>query len=735
MSESVIQRAFAAGELAPVLHSRADLVKYAQGLRTCLNFIVRREGGVQNRAGLRFVQACKTDTYGAKLMRFVGAEAGDSHLIEMGAGYMRFFKNGAPVVIGSAPAYNGATEYHPGDLVSSGGAMYVCIALTTGNAPPNVTYWHALPGGQLEIPTDYTLGTLPSWNQSGNVITLTSLYHRPQELVSLGANKWVLRAVSTTPAVAAPQSVVGTPAGAGTRTFRYKVTAAATGTYEESNASSVCTVASTIAPTEAAAIGLTWTAQPGAAEFYVYCDPYGNGVFGYVGTAAQNSFQHAGQIPDFNLTPSTSRTMFEVADNYPATSANYQQRRYFANTITEPDSYWGSRIGFPLNFGVSSPIQDDDSVTFRLAGNNYHPIRWLVALKAGLILLTDGGEWTVTGGGGPKFPITPSSINADQETYTGVHRTVRPVVVGNAVLYLQARGSVLRELKFDQEVEGLAGRDLCIFATHLFERRTILGIDYQQIPHSVIWCVRSDGVLLGLTYIPDQEVWGWHRHVTQGQFEEVCVVPEAEADTLYVIVKRTVRGVAKRYIEKLEIREALTGYVHASSFFVDSGLSYSGPPADQFAGLGHLEGMKVAVYADGQAVCDGLTADSYVVSAGMVTLPAAHTNVHIGLNYTAQIEMLDLDVEGSTVRTKQKRVSSVDLLVDKSSRTFQAAAHGQALRWFEGEPWLAATDTASEILTLNVPCVWDKPGRVLVQQSSPLPLCIIGVMPNVDIGG
>ena len=86
------------------------------------------------------------------------------------------------------------------------------------------------------------------------------------------------------------------------------------------------------------------------------------------------------------------------------------------------------------------------------------------------------------------------------------------MVVGNTILYVQARGNVLRELQFTQDVEGMAGRDLTIYASHLFERRQIYYTDFQQTPHSILWCCDNDGRLLGLTYIPEQEVWGWHRH-------------------------------------------------------------------------------------------------------------------------------------------------------------------------------------------------------------------------------
>ncbi len=741
MAESLIQRSFAAGELAPALHARADQVKYTTGLRTCRNFVVRREGGVSNRAGLRFVDPCKTDTPGTRLMKYIGSTPGDAYLIEMGQGYFRFFRDGASVDVAGVPAYNGATAYVPGDLVSSAGVNYYCHAATTGNAPPDVSFWHALTGDIYEIPTPYALGALPDWNQSGNVITLTHAGQAPRELVFISATRWILRNVSTAPTLAAPGGLGATPGTAGALPYRYQVTAAAADSYEESNASGAvaCTCA---APTAAAPNVVTWTAVPGAAEYYVYLDPYNNGTFGFVGIASSNTFSDPGLVPDFETTPPVARVLFQNSNEYPAHSANFQQRRWFANSNNEPDALWGSRTGFPSNFGISSPLQDDDAITLRLAGNNHHPIRQLAALKSGLIIGTDGGIWPLTGGAGPKSPVTPSSLDAEQETYVGVS-TVRWAVVGNAILYVQARGSLVYEVKFDQQVEGLAGRDLSIWATHLLERKTIVALDYQLNPHSIIWCVRSDGVLLGLTYIPDQEVWGWHRHDTDGAIEDCCVIPEDDEDALYLIVKRSIGDVDKRYIERLARREIRDGFVHAESFFVDSGLSYSsGTGARIFAGLDHLEGKVVAVVADGAVLFDGdassPTAATFTVTAGKITTPGTmlYHNVHIGLPIQyAEIELLDLDVQGSNVRDKKKRVPSVTLLLDRSSRGFLAGPDAAHLVPHEPQEWESTADLDTGQFEVTIPCRYDRAGRVFIRQHHPLALTILGVIPTVELGG
>ena len=742
MAEGVIQRSFASGEIAPGLYARADLARYTTGLRQAHNWIIRSEGGASNRSGFGFVSACKTDDEGIRLMPFV-PPTGNGFAIEIGSGYFRFFRNGGPVVITSATAWSAVTNYVPGDIVSSGGEFYYCQTANTNDAPPSGN-WHLLPDGILEVPTPYSLTTIPDWNQSGSIVTLTHDTLQPRELVYVSTTRWFLRLVTTGADIAAPQNVSGTPASgasstAPTQDWSFVVTAADEVTFEESIPSSAETVNSPT-PTQSDPIALTWDAQAEAAEFYVYCDPFGNGVYGYVGTASSNSFNYAGQDPDFGATPPIPRSLFNSPDGFPSHSAVHQQRRLFANTNDEPDAIYGSRVGFPNNFQISSPLQDDDAITFRIAGNNNHAVQAMRSLRAGLVVLTKGGEWTV---GQPGVALTPSNIVPDQETYVGMAEDVRPVVIGNSIIYAQQRASILRDLSFDQNVEGLAGRDLCIFARHLFEqRRTITRVAYQQVPDSIVWVVRSDGTLLGLTYVKEQDVLAWHRHTTgaSGLFEDVCVVPETNEDALYVIVSRVIDGERRRYVERLESRDIRSAFFSTDAFFVDSGLTYSGSPADALTGLESLEGEVVAVLGDGEVVFDGdpnkTESAGFIVTNGALALPAEYSVIHVGLRIpTPDLETLDLDVQGAPLRDKRKRIAQLNLLVERSSRSFKAGPDEDNLRQFDRMSWEGNDTEFTGQLELSLTSEFTPYGRVLIRQTDPLPITINGIIPVVEVGG
>lgn len=737
--ESTVTRAFSGGELAPTFHSRADTVRYATGLRRCRNFIVMRSGGVANRPGTRFVAECKTTSSSVILMRYVSERDGFSMLIEHGVGYFRFYLNGAAVSVTGVTAWNSGTYYLAGDLVSRSGVNYYCIVDNDNVDPATDVYddtWYPLVGTRYEVPSPFATG-LFNWDQSEKVITLTSSDHAPYELVYEGTTRWIIRPVVTTPAVPAPEHVVATPGDiSGLRTYSYVVTARDLTTGEESEASLPATISSIGEPTEDAPHTLAWTPVLNT-EYAVYCDPYTNGIYGFLSLCTTNAFSDPGFEPDFARTPPQARVLFATTDNYPSISASHQQRRLFASTIAEPDGIWGSRPGLPSNFSVRSPLQEDDAITFRIAGNNAHPVRALIALKT-LIAGTGGGAWTI---GEPKVPLTPMSISANQDTYAGFSQK-RVCVVGTTVIYLQARGSVIRDLQFDQEIEGFNGRDVTLMASHLFDGKSIGSIDFAETPSSIVWVTRGDNTLLGMTYIPEEDVFAWHRHDTGGggSFNQVCVVPEQGEDAVYLLVSRNIDGATVFYIERLASRVIGEDTFNVDAYFVDAGLSYSGAPATTFTGLDHLEGEIVAVLADGAVVFDGdpLAADAglYTVTGGSITIPTAASDVHIGLPIAyGEIDLLDLDVQGSAIRDKEKRTGGLTLLVDRSTRGFWAGPDSAHLKQVRLAPWDNDPGEYTGQVEVNLTATFNRYGRVFVRQTDPLPLAILGVMPSVDLGG
>jgi hypothetical protein len=326
------------------------------------------------------------------------------------------------------------------------------------------------------------------------------------------------------------------------------VTSIADDTYEESERSESTGSAST--PTSGSPITISWSAATGAQGYNVY-RKNALGIFGFIAYTEQLLFSDIGTTPDDTETPPATKQNFKQAGDYPSCVAYYQQRRLFANTDNDPEKVWASRTGFFTNYTVSSPIQDDDAVTFNMAGRQVNEVRHMIDIGK-LIVFTAGGEWTINGNSAGT--LLPGEVNPKQGSYNGAS-TLPPIVIGGSAIYVQARGSYVRDLDFDYTVENYRGGDLTIFSSHLVEGFTLVDWAYAQIPNSIVWCVRDDGTMLGLTYVKEQQMLAWHKHDTEGGLiENVCVVPEGSEDVVYLVVNRTIGSSTYRYIERMASR-------------------------------------------------------------------------------------------------------------------------------------------------------------------------------------
>lgn len=254
--------------------------------------------------------------------------------------------------------------------------------------------------------------------------------------------------------------------------------------------------------------------------------------------------------------------------DYPSTTVYHEQRRWFAGTVAQPQALWATRTGTDDNLTSSIPSREADGMQLRVASSQYNQIRHLVALSD-LIALTAGGEFRIFADGAPA--ITPTSVSVKPQGYSGASN-VQPVVTAGTVMYVQAQGSRIRELSYSWEASSYRTTDASIMAPHRFNYHTITDLAFSRTPDPILWAVRDDGLLLGMTYVPDQQVYGWHAHDTDGQFESVTVVPEGNEDVLYAIVKREIGTRSVRYLERLGTRY-FSKLAYAN--FVDCGASFT----------------------------------------------------------------------------------------------------------------------------------------------------------------
>jgi hypothetical protein len=282
-------------------------------------------------------------------------------------------------------------------------------------------------------------------------------------------------------------------------------------------------------------------------------------------------FTDAGNAAELSIAPPTQPNLFATVDNYPAAIAHYQQRSVYAGSNAEPEKAYASRTGSFRSFTVSTPLQDDDAVSFALAGREVNRIRHL--LDVGRLIAFTSSEVKIIQGDDSGI-LRPDSINPQKLAKHGIG-TLRPLEVDDSAVYVQARGTIVRDLNPIQG-ESYQGTDLTVFAAHLFLGKQIVDWDYAETPHSILWLVMNDGTMTGLTYLREHGIVAWHRHDTDGIVENVCTVPEGDEDRVYIVVRRTINGATKRYIERM----APVTFTDKTRFtdvrFMDCALTYDG---------------------------------------------------------------------------------------------------------------------------------------------------------------
>lgn len=680
-----LDRSFAAGEITPELFGRVDLDQFQTGLALCRNFFTLPHGPAVNRSGFAFVLETKNSATRSRMIPFTYSTT-QTMAMEFGVGYIRFHTNGQTLLNGAGTAvYEVATPYAEADLFDL------------------------------------------HFTQSADVLTITHPNYPPAELRRLGAANWTLTNISFTSTVVPPTGLSATPvAGTGTPTnitYRYVITSlTAAGEESLQSAETNCINDLTLNP---AANIIAWSAAPGAARYNVY--RYFQGLWSYCGQTEAVNFIDNNVIPNPGTTPPELTNPFASAGNYPSAVGYYQQRRVFASTINLTQTLWMTRTGTESNLSASIPSRDTDALNFRIAAREANTIRHIVPLSQ-LVLLTSSAEWAVTANGSATQALTPSTLNIQPQGYTGASNVV-PVTVSNSLLYAIALGGHVGEMTYNYYAGGYVTQDISLMAPHLFDFYTIVDMAYAKAPYPIVWCVSSNGSLLGLTYSPANKVSAWHHHDTDGAFESICVVTEGSESVLYAIINRAINGAVKRYVERLHTRNVK---VLTDSFFVDAGVFINGSPITTVPGLGHLEGKTVNILAD------GAVHPQQVVVGGAVTLQQPASIIAVGLPIVADLQTLPFSAQlPAYAQGVLKNINRVWLRVHNSSGIYAGPALDDLVQYKQRttEPYGSPPAMFTGIAELDMSPGWDDDGSVYIRQSDPLPLIVASMVIEAAIGG
>ncbi|WKZ93620.1 hypothetical protein P0E69_06915 [Chimaeribacter arupi] len=743
---------FNAGEFSPLMMGQTDFQKWKSGCKKMLNFIPRSQGPAERRGGTYFVSEVKYSGQRVWIAKFE-YNTTQAFILEFGPGYIRFYSDHGVALDGSGNVLEIASPYTDDDLtnddggfglsmVQSGDVIYICCY--TGQKPPYKLSRNSNTNWTLNA-MDYasSAGPFDDINSNRAVTVYTDQFRiwssdgatRPDgtptttSLCTITANSAIFESGHVGGLFYIEASTDAVTDGTGhngyipcwqaqtTETFSPGVFCRSDGKYYES-----------MDGTKTGSTQPTWTA--GAHQDGYTLWRYSNGGWGVIQITSVTSANVAvGKILT-ELPPSvrtaTGKTFkwafgdWSDAMGYPTKVGFYKSRLCFAGS----NKLWFSVAADYENFTPMSDgyeVQSDDAINVQLEADSTNTIQWMAA-SSSLIIGTASSELTCS----PSTTTNafgPDNIQIVQESKYG-SKGINAVVVGNTVLFVQRAGRKVRAVTADYQSGSYSSTDLSVLAEHITSTG-IVDFAWQQEPDNVVWVALANGELVALTYNSEQEVIGWHRHDVGGFVEAVSTIPDPDGnrDDLWLVVRRTINGAVKRYIEFLKPSWDADTQSLSEAFYVDCGLTYNGASVTAVSGLSHLEGQTVSVTTDGAAHPDA------VVSGGAISLQWPSSVVNVGLPFSSELVTLPFQ------DTKIKRVNKAAILFVSSLGGKVSDESGRNTDIIETRDYSDLMDKVpgayTEIKEITWPGDYNKNGSLRIIQDQPLPMTICAIYPRM----
>lgn len=728
MKTAPIITSFNGGELSPLLGGRVDVAKYAIGCKVMEGFIPLTQGPATTRPGFVLVEEVKTSTARTWFVRFEFSED-DAYMIEVGHLYMRFYALRGQVLLAGVP-YEIVTPFVGTDLTNTDGT-FALRSVGTGDEiylvhpkyPPQLLSRHSA--------TNWTIAPVAFAPPPFGVqnITTTTVY-------ASAATGVVLLVASAAVWTAAD---VNTYFYLGERDVRdvqlWEVGKAITaGAIRRSNginyqALSTATTGA-VKPTHTS--GATYDGD-GAVQWQ-FLDP----GYGWVKITAFTDSTHVagtvvseiptGAVGSGQASTRWAHQAWNATDGYPTCVAFFRERLVFARNST----LWFSVSGDFPNFAyeVAATVTADSGFDRTLASALANQIRWM---SPGDVLLvgTSGDEWAIVESSESEA-FGPTNCRTKAQSGYGSNR-VDPRIVGTDTVFMQKSGRKARAMAFRFETNGFSSPDITVYAEHV-TKRGVIAMAFQQEPWGVLWMVRADGVLIGLTLNREQDAVAWHRHPLSGGIVECieCIPsPDGTHDDLWAIVRYTINGATKRYVAYLA-DPASVEMAQEDWIYSDMALTYRGAPATTITGLAPLEGKLVWVLVDGARHPDR------TVSGGQIELQVPGSVVTVGLPSPATLQ--PMDIEGgsgngtSQGKTKRAHLVTFRVLETSGGRAGPSTDNLEEMRYRLPEVPMGSAPPA---FTGDVDVEWrgdyDKTLPIVVVKDRPQPITVLSVMPQYSV--
>ncbi|NUU41377.1 hypothetical protein [Tardiphaga robiniae] len=666
---------FAGGEFGEKLFGRADTAKYQIAFEKQENFVTLVEGVVTRAPGTRFVLEVKDSLQRGRLLPFRVA-SNDYYTLVVNGGVTRLVREGGFVQNPNTSIFEFNVPWVEADMASlrsapAGNQLYVTSLKQPQRLTRNDhTNWavdvYSPDNGPVDAQNLDVARTIQTSASTGN-ITLTGMGSPFNTGMVGGVIRIDDRDLSLTPQWSALEATVALSAQ---RRWNGNVYQAMQSGKDSGPNAPVHTEGDVTAGNNYQ----TWR--------------YLHSGYGYVRITAVSNTNSAtgtviGRMPDSLMGAGSFRwypPAWTSTAGWPEVVAFVKSRLGFFRG----DKGWLSAVDDPSDHDLGL-ADDDDAIAIRLRAPDASLVEIKWALPSGaLILGTADGEWVLRG---PNVfdPLTPKTIDAFPETSEGSEPHV-PVRVDGGAMFIGRTGKRMHYGKYDRQKQLLETQELSVTARSIFGRG-VAEMAWQRDPHRVLWMAMDDGTLASATFMPEQEIIAFARHPRVNCFvENVAAIPGVASgvDEVYFIIRRTIGGVTKRYVEQLadyfepQNPDAPTAQ---GAWFVDCGLRVTGTNITQITQLGHLEGQEVAVFAD------GAMQSRKTVASGTIQLDRPSNDITVGLPVRGYLRDLPRNLQGTTA--KQKRVAEVDVHLLHTG--------GGKIRAYDPEETLPDDATAAQI--------------------------------------
>jgi hypothetical protein len=538
---------FSAGEISPRVYGRFDIQAFYKSGRRVRNFIPETVGGAKFRTGSYYANKTAGNTE-AFLYPFVFTDS-VAFIMEFTPLKIRFYRNNAQVrytaqsitgITNANPAvvtYSGADTYANGDTVWIEGVLgmaevnraeYVVANVNTGAntfelASIDSTAWGTYTSDGtieeiVEVVTPYTANDLwlLKFAQDNDILYITHPSHQPRKLTYTSPTSWAIAAHAPVRKTRQPAVLISAVTQANPAVVTY-------------TGSDVFTNGDTVFIDNAA--GMT---QLNNREFTIANVDTGANTFELSGEDSSGYGAYSGGGLVRRIT--SAAAPFLSASNYPSAVGFYEQRLVYGGSTNDPNKLWFSKPGEPDDFSLQQGTiaEVDDGIEYVIAGNSAK-INWLRGTEKFLGVGSLNDVLQVTGGIDNVVTSTSISIRPSNSFGAG---DIMPIGRGSQIFYVQSNNLTLRSFEYDFERDSYIPVDRNTLADHITETG-IKQIDFQENRPNIVWAVREDGALIGMTLEEQESVNGWHFHNTDGEFISVASLPRAgQFDQVWICVKR-----------------------------------------------------------------------------------------------------------------------------------------------------------------------------------------------------